>query len=291
GSSNGNPPERCPLYSWDSTQEGHTIPHHQQGEDLIDIKVKVKVEEETYMRGIQSTEESGLMVPIKDEESFHVMMENQPPLTSPDGHHVRNTSEGDIFSSPDYDAENNEITEYSPEVNQMSEMTHHRPYHVETSMDPSNPEESSDQSHPVTSDIHLHSHSADPSTPPSIPKESSLIHEGFPTGESSLSCLECGKYFKRKSELLLHLKTHTMENLSGSECGKTFTEESKLLTDQKSHKSNDTNSCSECGKHFIRKASLIIHLRSHTGERPYSCSECGKCFSQKGGLLIHQRIH
>ncbi|PIO09286.1 hypothetical protein AB205_0070350, partial [Aquarana catesbeiana] len=35
-----NPPERCPrpLYSWDSTQEGHTIPHHYKGEDLIDIK-------------------------------------------------------------------------------------------------------------------------------------------------------------------------------------------------------------------------------------------------------------
>ncbi|CAI9623317.1 unnamed protein product, partial [Staurois parvus] len=32
GSSNGNPPERCPhlLYSRDSTQEGHTILHHHQ---------------------------------------------------------------------------------------------------------------------------------------------------------------------------------------------------------------------------------------------------------------------
>ncbi|CAI9535753.1 unnamed protein product [Staurois parvus] len=34
GSSHGNPPERCPrpLYSRDSTQEGHTIPHHHQSE-------------------------------------------------------------------------------------------------------------------------------------------------------------------------------------------------------------------------------------------------------------------
>ncbi|CAI9573281.1 unnamed protein product, partial [Staurois parvus] len=32
GSSHGNPPERCPrpLYSRDSTQEGHTILHHHQ---------------------------------------------------------------------------------------------------------------------------------------------------------------------------------------------------------------------------------------------------------------------
>ncbi|PIO23732.1 hypothetical protein AB205_0089640 [Aquarana catesbeiana] len=46
GSSNGNPPERCPcpLYSRDSTQEGHTIPHHHQRGNLRDSKVEVKEE-------------------------------------------------------------------------------------------------------------------------------------------------------------------------------------------------------------------------------------------------------
>ncbi|PIO23138.1 hypothetical protein AB205_0174270, partial [Aquarana catesbeiana] len=46
GSSNGYPPERCPrpLYSWDSTQEGHTIPHHHQRGNLRDSKVEVKEE-------------------------------------------------------------------------------------------------------------------------------------------------------------------------------------------------------------------------------------------------------
>ncbi|CAI9541737.1 unnamed protein product [Staurois parvus] len=49
-SSYRNPPERCPrpLYSRDSTQEGHTIPHHHQsgilGDDNIDVK-------EEYIRG------------------------------------------------------------------------------------------------------------------------------------------------------------------------------------------------------------------------------------------------
>ncbi|XP_077345469.1 uncharacterized protein LOC143989267 isoform X3 [Lithobates pipiens] len=45
GSSNGNPPERCPrpLYSRDSTQEGHTIPHHHQGEDLMKVTVEGEV--------------------------------------------------------------------------------------------------------------------------------------------------------------------------------------------------------------------------------------------------------
>ncbi|XP_077346355.1 uncharacterized protein LOC143989987 [Lithobates pipiens] len=46
GSSNGNPPERCPrpLYSRDSTQEGHTIPHHHQSGNLRDSKIEVKEE-------------------------------------------------------------------------------------------------------------------------------------------------------------------------------------------------------------------------------------------------------
>ncbi|KAM5126790.1 uncharacterized protein ACMZJ9_021117 [Mantella aurantiaca] len=44
----GNPPERCPrpLYSRDSTQEDLTIPHHHQDEELKEMKVEVKKEEE-----------------------------------------------------------------------------------------------------------------------------------------------------------------------------------------------------------------------------------------------------
>ncbi|CAI9600896.1 unnamed protein product [Staurois parvus] len=53
-SSYRNPPERCPrpLYSRDSTQEGHTIPHHHQsgilGDDNIDVKEEYKEEDEEY---------------------------------------------------------------------------------------------------------------------------------------------------------------------------------------------------------------------------------------------------
>ncbi|XP_077322158.1 uncharacterized protein LOC143955909 [Lithobates pipiens] len=49
-----NPPERCPrpLYSRDSTQEGHTIPHHHQignlGDDNIFVKEEYKEEDEEY---------------------------------------------------------------------------------------------------------------------------------------------------------------------------------------------------------------------------------------------------
>ncbi|CAI9624571.1 unnamed protein product, partial [Staurois parvus] len=66
-----NPPERCPhpLYSRDSTQEGHIIPHHHQGEDLMNKKVEGEVEE-TYVRDDQQyTEEAGMRRTFIEEDT------------------------------------------------------------------------------------------------------------------------------------------------------------------------------------------------------------------------------
>ncbi|XP_077322316.1 uncharacterized protein LOC143956063 [Lithobates pipiens] len=65
------PPERCPrpLYSRDSTQEGHTIPRHHQGEDLMTMKVEGEVEE-TYVRDDQQyTEEAGMTRTFIEEDT------------------------------------------------------------------------------------------------------------------------------------------------------------------------------------------------------------------------------
>ncbi|PIO12253.1 hypothetical protein AB205_0038610, partial [Aquarana catesbeiana] len=69
-----NPPERCPhpLYSGDSTQEDHTIPHHHQSGDPIDIEFEVKAEEEeeTYVRDDQqSMEEDGITGTFIEEDT------------------------------------------------------------------------------------------------------------------------------------------------------------------------------------------------------------------------------
>ncbi|XP_077322723.1 uncharacterized protein LOC143956377 [Lithobates pipiens] len=66
GSSNGNPPERCPrpLYS---TQEDHTIPHHHQGEKLKDLKAEIKKEEEeTLVSGAQQSMEADSLQDSQD---------------------------------------------------------------------------------------------------------------------------------------------------------------------------------------------------------------------------------
>ncbi|PIO14180.1 hypothetical protein AB205_0060410, partial [Aquarana catesbeiana] len=66
GSSNGNPPERCPhpLDSWDSTQEDHEIPHYDQSDDLIYVKVEVKEEEIST----ELSTEDGMVIKSKQEQ-------------------------------------------------------------------------------------------------------------------------------------------------------------------------------------------------------------------------------
>ncbi|CAI9619595.1 unnamed protein product, partial [Staurois parvus] len=117
-----NPPERCPrpLYSRDSTQEGHTIPHHHQGEDLIDIKVEVKAEEEeeAYVRDDQqSMEEDGITGTFIEEDT-------PTEISTVHGREMRKTSEDCLTLSPDWKVEDEDITQYSPGENPAPSNAH-----------------------------------------------------------------------------------------------------------------------------------------------------------------------
>ncbi|XP_073467860.1 uncharacterized protein [Aquarana catesbeiana] len=242
-----NPPERCPrpLYSRDSTQEDHTIPHHHQSGNLRETKVEIKEEEETYVSDDQqSMEEDGIMRLILEDGTL-------TEISTVDGRKMRKTSEDCLTLSPDCKVEDEDITH-----------------------------------HPAP-------HSVDGPSYSSCPEEPQTVKDGaaLPT-EKSFSCTECGKCFPSKYKLNVHIRSHTGEKpYSCPECKKCFSQKFHLYTHQRSHTGEKPYSCPECEKCFSQRSSLYTHKRSHTGEKPYSCPECGKCFSQKSSLYIHKRSH
>ncbi|XP_077015596.1 zinc finger protein 891 isoform X2 [Tamandua tetradactyla] len=111
------------------------------------------------------------------------------------------------------------------------------------------------------------------------------------TGEK-YECNQCGKAFRKVSNLILHERSHMDEKqYECKECGKVFNDSSTLRRHVRTHTGEKPYVCNQCGKAFSQKTSLKAHLRTHTGERPYECNQCGKCFGTSSYLIVHKRIH
>ncbi|PIO40615.1 hypothetical protein AB205_0131500 [Aquarana catesbeiana] len=312
GSSNGNPPERCPrpLYSRDSTQEHHPIPHHHQGVDLINIKVEVIDEEDMYIRSEERCKEEGTDMEIdvggqnsrNDPEQSPVLSTfckvegDNSGQSSPEDVSITQTVLSSMDQSPDPCSPRGS----SPDNPRTVAASIHLGLHdVDGSPDHMSPVQSSlDRSRIVTSNFHFGLHGVQRSRDPTNPGETfpdklnTVSHRMVRRCEKFFPCLDCGRHFSQQSKLIIHRRIHTGEKpFPCLDCGKGFTHKSYLVQHQRIHSGEKPYLCSECGKCFTRKADLVTHFRIHTGEKPFPCAECGKCFTQKSASVRHQRFH
>ncbi|PIO24552.1 hypothetical protein AB205_0147070 [Aquarana catesbeiana] len=281
GSSNRNPPERCPrpLYSRNSTQEHQEIPQEVQEENWTEYNTKDReTQEQTYVMGDEPCEEEDIPPEISTDGRYRDYNVEKRPIVARDSVVV------------------DDVTSDSSEANSITPDLHPVILSADLLSDPSTHGGNFPDHLPAITQSTDHIEGGAflcSECGKGFTQRSELgFHQRTHTGMKTYSCSKCGKCFNHKAHFMSHERTHTGEKpFSCPECGRCFAEISNLTKHQRSHTGEKPFSCSECGKSFTRRGYLISHRRIHSGEKPYSCTECGKCFAFRSDLAKHKRIH
>lgn len=107
-----------------------------------------------------------------------------------------------------------------------------------------------------------------------------------------LSCVSCGKVFKKISHLKRHELTHDTEKpYKCMLCLKSYKKMVLLEEHLNRHRDGVSHKCPFCPKTYWHLATLASHVKRHTKSMPCLCPVCGKKFSSPGNLKQHQLRH
>ncbi|GLH06252.1 Krueppel homolog 1 [Gryllus bimaculatus] len=105
-------------------------------------------------------------------------------------------------------------------------------------------------------------------------------------------CSYCIKEFKKPSDLVRHIRTHTHERpYKCTHCFRSFAVKSALTAHIRTHTGVKDYICGVCSKKFSSASSLKVHMRLHTGTKPFACQHCPKTFRTTGHRKTHILSH